>query len=392
VGAAPGDLLLRDVRPGGTAIADVAIRDGLIVSSGVPLDGWAGPVVEGGGRLLLPGLVDGHAHLDKTLWGLPWRRHTAGVGLAALIENERVGRRELPPVAERAAALLEAYVAAGTSHVRTHVDVDPGLKLASIEGKLEARERMEARIDVQIVAFPQSGLLVQPGTAGLLECAIEAGADLVGGLDPAGFDRDADGHLDAVFGISDRQGCGVDIHLHDGGELGRDTVRKIVERTRALGLAGRVTISHAFCLADAPEAEVEPLLEQLVEQRISLATVAPGSRPPLPLLRLRELGIDVCLGQDGIRDLWSPYGDADMLSRAERLAWRAGFRRDEDIEAALHTVTTAGARVLGVDGYGLDPGCAADLVLVEAETRAEAVVAHPPCRTVIKCGRVVSPD
>lgn len=390
MGTAPGDLLLREVRHGDNGVADVVIRDGRIASYGTPADGWAGPVVDGRGRLLLPGLVDGHAHVDKTLWSLPWRRHTAGAGLAALIENERAGRRELPPVAERAVALLEAYVANGTSHVRTHVDVDPELKLDSIEGVLEARERMEGRIDVQIVAFPQSGLLVQPGTAGLLERAIEAGADLVGGLDPAGFDRDADGHLDAVFGIADRQGCGVDIHLHDGGGLGRDTVRKIVERTRAFGLAGRVTISHAFCLVDAPLDEVEPLLEQLAEQRISLTTVAPGSRPPLPLLRLQGLGVDVCLGQDGVRDLWSPYGDADMLSRAEKLAWRSGFRRDDEIEAALDTVTHAGARVLGIDGYGLEPGCVADLVLVDAETTAEAVVARPPGRTVVKRGVVVA--
>jgi cytosine deaminase len=385
----PGDLLLLDVRPAAARSTNVVVQDGRIAAVGERPPGWSGPTIEGRDRLLLPGLVDGHAHVDKTLWGLPWRPHSAGTGLASLIANERAGRRGLPPVADRATAVLEAYVANGTSHVRTHVDVDPDAGLASLEGVLDARERLAGRIDVQIVAFPQSGLLVEPGTAELLDGAIEAGADLVGGLDPAGFDGDPVADLDAVFGIADRRGCGVDIHLHDGGELGRWQVELIVERTRALGLAGRVTISHAFCLADAPEATVLPLLEELVEQRISLATVAPGNRAPLPLLRLRELGIDVCLGQDGIRDLWSPYGDADMLARAHLLAWRSGFRRDEELKAVLDTATYAGARVLGVEGYGLGTGCAADLVLVEADSMAEAVVAHPPRLLVIKRGVVV---
>ena len=173
------------------------------------------------------------------------------------------------------------------------------------------------------------------------------------------------------------------------GRARRWQIELIVERTRSLGLAGRVTVSHAFCLADSPDHEVTPLLERLAEQRISLATVAPGSRAPLPLVRLQELGIDVCLGQDGIRDLWSPYGDADMLSRAHLLAWRSGFRRDDDIELALEAATYGGARVLRIERYGLEPGCAADLVLVDAESPAEAVVAHPSRALVIKSGVAV---
>ncbi len=381
-----GDLLLLDVRPPGAEPTDVLVRDGLIASVGERPTEWDGPEIAGRGLLLLPGLVDGHAHVDKTLWGQPWRPHSAGPGLASLIANEREQRATLPPVVESATRVLEAYVAAGTAHVRTHVDVDVEVGLAGIEGVLEAGERLAGQIDVQIVAFPQSGLLARPGTAELLDRAIEAGADLVGGLDPAGLDGDAEGHLDVIFEIADRRGRGLDIHLHDPGALGRRQVELIVERTRSLGLDGHVTVSHAFCLADGPDDEVVPLLERLAERQISLATVAPGSRPPLPLAKLRELGVDVCLGQDGIRDLWSPYGDADMLSRAHLLAWRSGFRRDEDIELALEAATHGGARVLGIERYGLEPGCTADLVLVEADCAAEAVVAHPPRALVVKSG------
>jgi amidohydrolase family protein len=149
---------------------------------------------------------------------------------------------------------------------------------------MEARDAFADRVQVELVAFPQSGLLVRPGTTELLEAAVRAGADLVGGLDPAGFDRRPVEHLDAVFAIAGRHGCGLDIHLHEGGELGAFTIDLIIERTRALGLAGRVTISHAFALAEVPGPRLAGLVEGLAAQRVSLTTVAPatGRRSPSP--------------------------------------------------------------------------------------------------------------
>ena len=383
------DLLVRNVRVGAdNNRIDIAIRDGRIASMGATPTDWSGPQIDGNGLLALPGLVDGHAHLDKTLWGLPWRPHSAGSSLPGLIDNEHAGRRELPPVATRAAALLDAYIANGTTLIRTHVDVDPEIGLTSLEGVVEAAQRNADRIDVQIVAFPQSGLLVAPGTAQLLDAAIGAGASAVGGIDPAGFDGDAAAHLDCIFAIADRHGCAVDVHLHDEGPFGRSELALIIERTRVLGLSGKVTVSHAFCLCDG-DPEVRPLLEQLAELRISLATVAPGDVEPLPLDLLDELGIDVCLGQDGVRDLWSPWGDADMLARSGLMAWRAGFRRDEDIERCLDVATTRGARAIGVTGHELVAGGRGDLVLVDAATPAAAAVVHPR-RALVVHGGVVS--
>ena len=390
-----GPLLLTGVRPLGGPARDLLVAGGRIAQVG---EGLAAPegaaVVDGQGQLALPGLVDAHAHLDKTLWGLPWRPHTAGEGLAALIDNEHRGRAELRrrgvTVAQRAAGLLDTYVAAGTSHIRRHVDVDTVAGLDSLEGVMEARDAFADRVTIELVAFPQSGLLVRPGTAELLEAAVRAGADLVGGLDPAGFDHRPVEHLDTIFATAGRHGCGLDIHLHDGGELGAFTIDLILERTRALGLAGRVTISHAFALAEVPEPRRQRLVEGLADQRVSLATVAPGNRPPLPLASLHAAGVAVGLGCDGIRDLWSPWGDGDMLGRAALLAWRAGARRDQDLAGALELATAGGARVLGLDGHGLEPGCWADLTLVPAATVGEAVVAHPPRSLVLKRGRVVA--
>ena len=173
---------------------------------------------------------------------------------------------------------------------------------------------------------------------------MQAGAEVVGGLDSAGYDGDPVEHLDAVFGIAARRGCKVDIHLHDQGDLGVWEVRLIVERTRALGLAGRVTISRALCIATLAPPAFDVLARDLAEQRIALATVAPGAREPLPLRRLRDAGVVVALGQDGIRDLWSPYGSGDMLERTMLLAWRTGFRRDEDLGMALDAARWGSAR------------------------------------------------
>jgi cytosine deaminase len=387
-------LLLRNVRPLGGPAVDLLVGGGRIAEVGERLPVPTGAtLVDGRGQLALPGLVDAHAHLDKTLWGLPWRPHSAGDGLAALIENEHRGRAELAEagvtVAQRAANLLAAYVAAGTTHIRSHVDVDTVAGLDSLHGVMEARAAFADRITVELVAFPQSGLLVRPGTAELLEAAAREGADLVGGLDPAGFDQRPVEHLDTIFAITDRHGRGLDIHLHDGGELGAFTLDLVIERTRALGLAGKVTVSHAFALAEVPGPRQERLIDGLASAGVSLTTVAPGNRPPLPLASLRAAGVPVGLGSDGIRDLWSPWGDGDVLARAALLAWRAGARRDEELAAALEVATSGGAAVLALPDYGLDPGCAADLVLVPATTLGEAVVTHPPRTLVLKAGRIL---
>lgn len=388
------DVLVRDVRVAASADrVAIAIRDGSVDVVGDEPIGWTGPIVDGGGHLALPGLVDGHAHLDKTMWGLTWRAHSADPerGLAGLIDNERTGRRELPSVLERAGVLLDAYIERGATLVRTHVDVDLDNGVSAVEQVRQAADDRARQIDVQIVAFPQSGMLVAPGTVDLLDAAMSAGADLVGGIDPAGFDGSPIEHLDAIFSIADRHGRGVDLHLHDRGALGRWEMGQVVDRTRALGLAGKVTVSHAFCLCDG-DPSIPSLVERLADQRISLATVAPGNVDPLPLDLLDEHGVAVCIGQDGVRDLWSPWGDADMLSRAGLMGWRAGYRRDDDIARCVDIATTRGALAIGVPDHSLVPGGRGDLVLVDASCPAEAAVTSPPRVLVMKSGRVTFGD
>jgi cytosine/adenosine deaminase-related metal-dependent hydrolase len=384
------DLLVRNVRPAGGPAADLLIRNGRFSNDPAP-PGVA--VLEGQGRIALPGLVEAHTHLDKSLLGLPWYRNEVGPRLTDKIDNERAVRRSLPidprRQSERQAALSVSH---GSTFIRSHVDVDTECGVAGIEGVLATRDAMAGSVTIDLVAFPQSGLLVRPGTLALLEQALRLGAETVGGLDPCAIDRDPKGHLDAVFGLAERFGRGVDIHLHETGEMGAFSTELIIERTRALGMAGRVVVSHAFCLGMPEPSIVEPLIAALADAGIAIMTTGPASRPAPPIKRLLAAGVVVCAGSDGIRDTWGPYGNADMLERAMFIGLRNNLRRDDELALLLDVVTTGGARALGLAEYGLEPGCGGDLVLVAAETVAEAVAQRPGGRTVVKRGTVVAVD
>jgi len=390
--AAMSDVLLRGCRLWGRdEDADVLVRDGAIAEIGSAVEAPEVEEVDVAGRLVLPGLVEAHCHLDKTLFGGPWVPHSAGDALADRIANDRRRRRELGiPDPDRIAALLERMVACGTTHVRSHTDIDPEVGLDGVAAVRTALARLDGRIDVQQVAFPQHGLLTNPGTAELLDEALREGVEIIGGIDPAGVDRDPVRHLDVLFDLAARHGAGVDLHLHDPGELGAWELELIAERTRDTGLGGRVTVSHAYGFSQLDAAHQDRLIERIAEAGVALVTAAVYSFPVPPLKRLRAAGVDVACGHDGICDLWGPYGSGDMLERAMHVAYRSTFRRDEDIELALDAATYGGARVLGLEAYGLDVGSVADLVVVPARTAAEAVVAHPPRDLVLKAGRPVA--
>ena len=387
-------LLLRNVRPMAGAAVDLLVRDGVIerVAPGItpPPDAT---VEDGRQGVLLPAFVDAHMHLDKTFWGLPWRAHEAGPTTLERIENERRLRRLLAlPADVQAERLARQALSRGTVHIRSHVDVDTEIGLRNFEGVMAVRSRLRDLVSIQVVAFPQSGVVTRPGTAQLLEQAVKDGAGLIGGVDPSGIDQDAKGQLDVIFGIAGRHGVGVDIHLHDPGEQGAEQIRLIAERTRALGLGGRVAISHAFCLGMVDDREVGRLVDLLREYRIAIMTAVPGDRPTPPVRRLREAGVTVGAGSDGVRDAWTPLGNADMLERAMLLAFRHGFRTDALLHDALDITTRSNATVLGLDGYGLEVGCRADLVVLPGETLGELVAMRPPRSLVVSGGRVAVRD
>lgn len=382
-------LLIRGIRPWGGAMADLLVERGRIAALGPQLAAPPGvALLDGRGRIAIPGLVEAHTHLDKTLLGLPWYRNEVGPLLIDKINNERESKRALDIAPERQSARQALQsLGLGSTHIRSHVDVDTEHGLWGIEGVLATREALRDLVFIELVAFPQSGLLIRPGTLELMDRALAAGAEVVGGLDPCGIDRDPKGHLDAVFGLSQKHGKPLDIHLHEPGELGAFSMELIIERTRALGLAGRVMVSHAFCLG-APDSDA--LIEAVAKAGIAIMTTGAASRPVPPVAKLAKAGVVTCAGSDGIRDTWSPYGNADMVERAMLLGLRNNLRRDDEVELALRICTEGGAAALGLEGYGLATGCWADLVLMPAETLASLVVDRSRERTVLRRGRVVA--
>jgi cytosine deaminase len=387
-----GELLLRNVRPLGAAAVDVLVRDGRIAAVGPGLVSEPGVAEEeGGGALLLPGLVESHTHLDKTLWGLPWYVNEVGPRLTDRIDNERRFRAASGHDAGvQSLALARAFLAHGATRVRTHVDIDTEAGLRHLQGVLATREALREVMDLQIVAFPQSGLLVRPGTAELLDEALRLGGDVLGGLDPQAIDGERQASLDLLFGIAQRHAKPLDIHLHEAGEEGAATLAAILDRVHALGLQGRVAISHCFCLGDVDEAQRARLLDRMARLGVAIVTTGTASRPVPPLAACRAAGVHVAGGNDGIRDTWTPYGRPDMLERAMLIGLRNNLRRDDELALALQAVTDEGARVCGFADYGLAPGSRADLVLVDAENIQEAVVARPPRKLVISRGRIVA--
>jgi cytosine deaminase len=374
-------------------LVDVRLHDGRIRAV-EPHDASRAPAAGDlplGGALLLPALVDGHAHLDKTLLGAPWRPHRSTATLREQIDSERASRLTEPvPVAERAAALARRMVSLGTGHVRSHVDIDPGTGLDHLHALLGVREQFRDRLGIQLVAFPQSGVVTAPGVADLLDAALADGADLIGGLDPVGFDGDAAGQLDIVFGLAGRHGKGIDIHLHDGGETGTAQLRDIAARTAALGLGGQVAVSHAYALGDVDDAELDRTARALAEAGVAIMTNGPSGPIP-PMLRLRAHGVRVFGGSDNIRDTWWPYGTGDMLERATIIGLRAGLMTDAELHTAAALVTDEAAAALGLTDYGLTPGSRADLVAIAASSVPEAVAAHPRRVAVLHDGRLVGP-
>lgn len=388
------DLLITDIRPEDGPAADILITGGRIAAIGPGLTAPPGvPVVDGGGAIALAPFVEPHVHLDKILWGLPWHPIEVPAGLRAMIDNEVAIRRRLPwSVEDRAGRLMRQCVAMGSTHIRSHVDISTEYGLSNVEGVLAAWEGMKGAVGLELVAFPQTGLMIDPGCAAVMEAAMEAGCAVVGGIDPGTIDGDPKGHLDTIFGIADRKGAKIDIHLHEPGELGLYEMGMICDRTEALGMQGRVVVSHAFCLGDGPADQVAAMIERLARLRIGIISAVPGEIAFPPMFDLAAAGVPCALASDSIRDTWNPHGNGDMLDRCWLLAFRAWCRTDGELLACLEMGRGRGADLLGLPGHGLAVGDEGSLVLVAGENRAQILVDRPARALVVKAGRIVARD
>lgn len=392
--------VVTNIRPWGGPATDVHIADGVITALTPHGDAATlreaqpqATVIDGRGLLALPGLVNTHAHVDKSWWGQPWVSYGGEGTTQGRIAHERAHRDELGiPGHAVTLAVLREFLRHGTTAIRTHVDVDLGLGLRGIEVVRESLAELGGAIEATIVAFPQDGVLRRPGVLTLLDEAAAAGADMIGGLDPASIDRDPVGQIDALVDIAVRRDVGIDIHLHDGGELGAFQIELLIDRTLRSGLQGRVNVAHGFAVGQLPPARQQDLVAAMGEAGMTMTTVAPIGATPLPLALLAAHGVSVGLGTDGIRDLWAPFGDGDLLALTTRLAQLSRLRTDAELVGAAQIATSQAAAFVGREVHDLVPSARADLVLVDAENVPDAVVRAPRRETVLAGGRLVVQD
>ena len=366
---------------------DIAVSDETIVAAAP--DGVV--EIDGEGLMALPRLADAHVHLDKTLLGERWFPHRPAATLRerAAMERDLLESDLVAPFEVRAARLLHAVVARGTTLLQSHIDVEDSTGIRRVETMLRLAEDHADVIDVTLVAFPQAGLGSRARVQALDE-ALGLGAEAVGGLDPMTLDGDRDAHLDGVFELAERHGARVDVHVHEPDRVGTTTIRAIAERARALSLQGRCAVSHGYALAQVDDVELGHTAAAMADAGVSVITSVPGDGRLPPLDRLRELGVNAVVASDNIRDSWSPFGDGDQLARAGLAAYCSNWREDRQLAEALPLVSANPAAALGRPEALLRTGDRGDFTLVRARNLSEALIRAPAERTVIRGGRVVA--
>lgn len=349
------------------------------------------PKKDAANLLALPSFIEKHCHLDKTLLGDSWR---AVRPASSIFERFEIEKNVLPTLSttlkERAESLLGQLLQAGSTHIRTHVDIYPEVGLQHLEAVQEALATYDGKLSHEIVAFPQHGLL-RTNSAKWVREALRHGAGLVGGVDPATVDGDMERSLQQTMDIAVEANADVDLHLHDGGHLGLATIRRLAALTEEAGWQGRVSVSHAFALGDMAGAEADEITQMLAELGITIITSVPIGRAIPPVNFLHERSVPVAVGCDNIFDSWSPFGNGDILERAGRLAERFGRSSELALAETLGFIT-GGVTPLNSEGEQVWPkvGDEASMVLVEASCSAEAVARRAKRQAVMYKGNIVS--
>ncbi|WP_342442707.1 amidohydrolase [Lysinibacillus sp. FSL K6-0075] len=341
--------------------------------------------------LMLPSFRDMHIHIDKTYFGGPWKAPSIPTeGLITRLKEEEILLPSLLPVAEeRAKNILDLLLHAGSTHIRTHCNIDPFIGLKNLEAVLRAKEAYKDKVALEIVAFPQHGLL-RSDSISLVREALRSGASLVGGVDPATIDENIEKSLQTVMELAVEANANVDLHIHDPGHLGIFTFKRLAALTEEVGWQGRVTISHAMALADVSINEASEVAALLAHHGIDITSSVPLDHTiPIPLLD--QKGVQISLGDDSITDHWSPFGIGDSLEKVGTLAERFGLSDERSLGQSLKYIT-GGVTPLSNEGQLLWPniGDAANVVFVEATCSAEAVARRARRVAVLFKGKIVA--
>ena len=399
------DLLIRGATlPDGRRALDVAVSDGRIVDIASGIEAKAARTIEAGGHLLSPPFVDPHFHMDATLsLGRP-RMNVSGTlleGIALWGELRPTLTREA--IVERALRYCDLAVSKGLLAVRSHVDVsDP--RLVTVEALLEVRDRVAPYLDLQLVAFPQDGYYRCAEAEDALARALDMGVDVVGGIPH--FERTMEegrASVAALCRLAAERGLRVDMHCDETDDPLSRHVETLAAETMRHGLQGRVAGSHLTSMHSMDNYYVSKLLPLMAEAGMAavpnplINMMLQGRHDSYPkrrgLARIPEMvaaGIPVALGQDCVLDPWYAMGTGDMLDVAHMAVHATQMGAMADKRVLFDAVTEVPARVLGLEGYGLAPGCHADMVLLQARDAAEAIRLRPVRLTVIRRGRVIS--
>ncbi|KON89726.1 deaminase [Sporosarcina globispora] len=347
--------------------------------------------VDGRGLLVLPSFKEMHNHLDKTYLSLDWKACRPVKNLEERLRYEAMELEELEPSSkQRASKMIELLLSKGSTHIRTHVNIDPYIGLKNLEGVKAALEDYSDKLSYEIVAFPQHGLL-RENVIPLMKEAMRSGANLVGGLDPAGIDRNIEKSLYEVMNLSTEFNADIDIHLHDGGHVGLYTIDKFAEMVEDAKWHNRAAVSHAFCLGEIPIPQAEEMADKLSELGMSIMSTIPITKSLPPIELLDRKGVNVYLGCDGFYDSWGPFGNGDLLEKVTR--YGELYRKSDEISLAQSLKWATGGPVpLNKDGEVTWPleGEEANMVLVSASCSAEAVARTPKREAVIFRGKVVA--
>ena len=399
-------MLIRNATlPDGRSGIDVLVRDGRIAA----IDhGIAAPEntreVDARGQLLAPSFVDAHFHLDSTLsYGLP-RVNASGTLLEGIaLWGELKPHLTQDALVERALQYCDWAVAKGLLAIRTHVDVCDD-RLLAVEALLQVKRQVAPYLDLQLVAFPQDGLLRSPNALANLKRALDKGVEVVGGIPH--FERTmADGaeSIRILCELAAERGLRVDMHCDETDDPLSRHIETLAFHTQRLGLQGRVTGSHLTSMHSMDNYYVSKLIPLIAEAQVQVVAnpliniTLQGRHDTYPkrrgMTRVPELmaaGVNVAFGHDCVMDPWYPLGSADMLEVAQMGLHVAQMTSPSQIAACFDAVTTNAARVLGLEGHGLAVGCDADLVLLQAGSTAEAVRLRAPRLRVWRRGRQVA--
>ncbi|MBS7541692.1 amidohydrolase family protein [Ancylobacter oerskovii] len=399
------DLLVRNARlADGRSGLDIACEGGRIIAVEPGIEAEAGRVIDAGGRLVSPPFVDVHFHMDATLsLGLP-RMNESGTlleGIALWGELKPLLTHEA--VIERALRYCDLAVSQGLLAIRSHVDVCDD-RLLAVEALLDVRERVKDYIDLQLVAFPQDGYYRSPNAARNLVRALDMGIDVVGGIPH--FERTmAEGaaSLRALCEIAAERGLRVDIHCDESDDPLSRHIEALAYETQRLGLQGRVAGSHLTSMHSMDNYYVSKLIPLIAEAGVHaianplINITLQGRHDTYPKRRgmtrvpeLRAAGINVAFGHDCVMDPWYSLGSGDMLEVAHMALHVGQMTSREAMAWCLEAVTANPARIMGLDGYGIAPGCHADLVVLQAADPIEAIRLKASRLFVVRRGRVIS--